>query len=63
MMQWFNQNMYDHIRARAVAPAQDAAQPVQGAGSNAEEDNGDAEMTKILNDMEELFGELVFLTH
>ena len=63
MMQRFNQNMYDHIRARAVAPAQDAAQPVQGAGPNAEEDNGDAEMAEILNDVEELFGEPVFLTH
>ena len=63
MMQQFNQNMYDHIRARAVAPAQDAAQPVQGTGPNAEEDNDDAEMAEILNDVEELFGEPVFLTH
>ena len=35
----------------------------QGAGPNAEGDNSDAEMAKILNDVEELFGEPVFLTH
>ena len=46
-----------------VEPAQEAAQPEQGAGPNAEGDNGDAEMAEILNDLEELFGEPVFLTH
>ena len=48
---------------RAVEPAQEAAQLEQGAGPNAEGDNGDAEMAEILNDVEELFGEPVFLTH
>ena len=63
MMQRFNQNMYDHKRPRPVEPAQKAAQPEQGAGPNAEGDNGDAKMAEILNDVEELFGEPVFLTH
>ena len=63
MMQPFNQNMYDYIWPRAVEPAQDAAQPEQGAGPNAEGDNGDAKMAEILNDVEELFGKPVFLTH
>ena len=36
---------------------------LKGAGPNAERDNSDAEMAKILNDVEELFGEPVFLTH
>ena len=61
MMQRFNQNMYNHKRPRPVEPAQKAAQ--QGAGPNAEGDNGDAKMAEILNDVEELFGEPVFLTH
>ena len=39
------------------------AQPEQGAGPNAEGDNGDAKMAEILNDVEEPFGEPVFLTH
>ena len=57
------QKIYDHIRPRAVEPAQDTSQPEQGTGPNAEGDNSDAEMAKILNDVEELFGEPVFLTH
>ena len=63
MMQRFNQNMYDHKRPRPVEPAQEAAQPEQGAGPNAEGDNCDAEIPEILNDEEELFREPVFLTH
>ena len=35
----------------------------QGAGPNAEGDNSDAEMAKIFNDVEEIFGEPMFLTH
>ena len=44
-------------------PAQEAAQPEQGAGPNAEKDNSNAKMAEILNDVEELFGEPVFSTH
>ena len=55
MMQRFNQNMYDHKRPRPVEPAQEAARQEQGAGPNAEGDNGDAKMAEILNDVEELF--------
>ena len=62
-MQRFKQNMYDHKRPRAVEPAQEAAQPEQGAGPNAEGDNGNAEMAEILNNVEELFGKPVFLTY
>ena len=54
IMQRFNQNMYDHKRPRPVEPA---AQPEQGAGPNAEGDNGNAKMAEILNDVEELFGD------
>ena len=59
----FVQNIYDHIRPRAVETAQDTTQPEQGTGPNAEGDNGDAKMAEILNDVEELFGEPVFHTH
>ena len=47
---------------RAVEPAQGTAQPEQGSESNAG-DNVDAEMAQILDDVEQLFGEPVFLTH
>ena len=50
-------------RTFAISTAQEAAQLEQGAGPNAEGDNGNAEMAEILNDVEELFGEPVFLTH
>ena len=46
---------------RAVEPAQGTAQPEQGLESNAG-DNVDAEMAQILDDVEQLFGEPVFLT-
>ena len=59
MMLRFNQNMYDH--KRAVGPRQDAAQTEGGIAPNG--DDSDAEMAEILNDVEELFGEPVFLTH
>ncbi len=63
MMQRFHQSMYDHKRPRPVEPVQEAAQPEQGAGPNAEGDNGNAKMAEILNDVEKLFGEPMFLTH
>ncbi len=39
---------------RAVEPAHDAAQPEQGAGPNAEGDNGDIKMTEILDNVKSL---------
>ena len=45
----------------AVGLRQDAAQTEGGIAPNG--DNSDAEMAEILNDVEELFGEPVFLTH
>ena len=61
----FNQFIRKHYlkRPRAVEPAQETAQPEQGAGPNAEGDNGNAQIVEILSDVEELFGEPVFLTH
>ena len=60
----FNQFIRKHYlkRPRAVEPAQETAQPEQGAGPNAEGDNSDAEMAEILN-VEEFFGDPVFLNH
>ncbi len=55
MMQRFNQNMYNHKKPKAVEPAQEAAQPEQGARPNTEGDNGDAKMAEILNNVEEFF--------
>ena len=46
---------------REKTPAQGTAQPDQGSESNAG-DNVDAEMAQILEDVEQLFGEPVFLT-
>ena len=38
------QNIYDHIRPRAVEPAQDTTHPEQGTGLNAKGVNGNAEI-------------------
>ena len=47
---------------RAVEPAQGTAQPEQESESNAG-NNVDAKMAQILDDVEQLFGEPVFLTY
>ena len=56
MLRLFNQNMYDHKRRReATKPG--VAQQEEGEMEGEEED-----MIQLLNDVEELFGEPVFLT-
>ena len=58
MMENFNYNMYDHVRAAAVPRPRNERQ-----ADEQEEEGGEAEdLIEILNDVEELLGEPVLLT-
>ena len=59
MLTRFNTNMYDHKRPKTTASIE---VPDQG-NEVANEGNDDEEFIQVLNDVEELFGEPVFLTH
>ena len=67
MLSRFNQSMYDHKRVQAEAPSQaqasaQAPAASQGDGTGEGEGEGeDEEMLEILRDVEELFGEPIFL--
>ena len=58
MMERFNQNMYDHVRARNQGTASTAPQPQ--FNTNEEEDE-DEEMIQVLQDVEDLLGDPVFI--
>ena len=58
MMENFNYNMYEHVRAAAVPRPRNERQ-----ADEQEEEGGEAEdLIEILNDVEELLGEPVLLT-
>ena len=56
MMRQFNTSIYDHGCLQIVAPAVNP-----GAGVNNEADD-DKELLQVLNDVEELFRDPVFIT-
>ena len=58
MMQRFNQNMYDHIRAQNQETAATAPQPQL---RDNDEDNDEEEMIQILQDVENALGDPVFI--
>ena len=60
MLARFNQNMYDHIRA-LKSPKSAAGAVSASAIESGGEDDENEEMIEILNDVEELLGEPVFL--
>ena len=57
MMRRSNQNMYDHKQLRENAEAHAASQ-----GGNVGEEEEDNEIIQILQDVEDIFGEPVFLS-
>ena len=62
MMEKFNYNMYDHVRSAAV-PRPANEQQADEQGQEQEEEGGETEdLIEILNDVEELLGEPIFLT-
>lgn len=64
MLSRFNQSMYDHKRVQAEAPSQaqaSAQAPAASQGDGRGEGEEDEEMLEILRDVEELFGEPIFL--
>ena len=60
MMEKFNYNMYDHVRAAAIP------RPVNERQADEQEQEGEGaeteDLIEILNDVEELLGEPIFLT-
>ena len=56
MLDLFNYNMYDHVRARAIIGPRLAATAER---INVEEEEVD--LVQVLDDVEELFGEPIFL--
>ena len=60
MLAWFRENKYDHEGRPVVTRNVNASGVMEGRA----EENGlvDDEMMQVLNDVEELFGEPVFLT-
>jgi len=57
MMENFNYNMYDNVMAAAVSRSRNERQ-----ADEQEEEGGEAEdLIEILNDVEELLGEPIFL--
>ena len=59
MLTRFNTTMYDHKRTKTTASLE---VPDQG-NEVANDGNDDQEFIQVLNDVEELFGQPVFLTH
>ena len=66
MLEIFNCKMYDHHRAKAANEPTARNQPrkdVPRRDMEEEEDEGDEDLRELLGDVEELFGQQIFITY
>ena len=62
MMEKFNYNMYDHVRGAAIPRPVNEWQADEQEQEQEEEGAETEDLIEILNDVEELLGEPIFLT-